>query len=330
MNKIPGHTLPTFSDDSKEDALFHYTTANGLIGIFQDGEIWSTAYYCANDESELAVGQGILTPLFREESYRLREENDPRVEVFRQRGTDILNFADKFEKHISAIALNSLCAFITCFCKPRSKEDFHHGLLSQWRGYGSDGGYALQFSRNKLLRAIELATKTNKLNYDLQDVHYSSDNPLKEEVLAKKDAFVNAYMEHLDEMAKPLDELLKRTTMPNPIASLLNGPLEAFLNYLVQTKNKHFSEERECRLSLIQLVQPCDWNLPVKYFNRNGLIVPYTKTPKSSFNVLDCVEWIVIGPSSRLEAKMKSVAHLVKQFGQDIKIRPSHIPYTRL
>ncbi len=65
MKEIPGHILPTYSDDAREDALFHYTTADGLIGIFDKGEIWSTAYYCANDESELAEGKGILKPLFR-------------------------------------------------------------------------------------------------------------------------------------------------------------------------------------------------------------------------------------------------------------------------
>ena len=42
---IPGHILPTYSDQSRDDALFHYTTAEGLIGILSKGEIWGTAYY---------------------------------------------------------------------------------------------------------------------------------------------------------------------------------------------------------------------------------------------------------------------------------------------
>ena len=36
--EIPGHSLPTYSDAARDDALFHYTTANGLIGIFESGE----------------------------------------------------------------------------------------------------------------------------------------------------------------------------------------------------------------------------------------------------------------------------------------------------
>jgi len=89
MSEIPGHVLPTLSDESREDALFHYTTATGLIGIFDTREIWSTAYYCANDESELAAGKGILAPLFRSTTFKLIEDKDPRVLTFARRGVDI-------------------------------------------------------------------------------------------------------------------------------------------------------------------------------------------------------------------------------------------------
>jgi len=327
MSEIPGHFLPTYSDASQEDALFHYTNANALIGILGEGEIWGTAYYCANDESELAAGKGALAPLFRSATYQIIEANDPRVLTFSQRGVDILEYADHFERQIAAMALSSLCAYITCFCKPTSEEDFHHGLLSQWRGYGADGGYALHFSRKKLVAAIETANKTDGLNYELEDVHYTVENPMKAEVLSHMDAFVRAYMGYLDELAEPLD--FSKKTMRSPIAGLPGGPLEAFLDYLVHTKNKHFREERECRLSLIQLVSTSAGSLPVQYFNRRGLLVPYTKTPRSSFNVLDCVEWIVIGPGPRMSARLKSVSQLVRQSGREIKVRASHIPFTR-
>lgn len=327
MSEIPGHFLPTYSEESQEDALFHYTDANALIGILGAGEIWGTAYYCANDESELAVGKGVLAPLFRSTTYEMIEANDPRVLIFSRRGVDIMEYADLFEQQIADMALSSLCAYITCYCKPTSEEDFHHGLLSQWRGYGADGGYALHFSRKKLVAAIETANKTDGLNYELKDVHYTVENPMKTEVLSHTDAFVRAYMGHLDELSKPLD--FSKNTMCNPIAGLPGGPLEAFLDYLVHTKNKHFREERECRLSLIQLVSTSAGSLPVQYFNRRGLLVPYTKTPCSSFNVLDCVEWIVIGPGPRMSARFKSVSQLVRQSGREIKVRASHIPFTR-
>ncbi len=68
--------------------------------------------------------------------------------------------------------------------------------------------------------------------------------------------------------------------------------------------------------------------LPVDYFNRNGLIVPYVRTPPS-FKVLDCIDWIVVGPSPRIENRFNSVAQMVRGLGLNIKVRPSHIPFSR-
>ncbi len=69
MKKLPSHSLPTYSEESCKDALFHYTTADGLLGILRDNEIWSSAYYCTNDESEdeseLSAGENVLTQIFR-------------------------------------------------------------------------------------------------------------------------------------------------------------------------------------------------------------------------------------------------------------------------
>ena len=193
MSEIPGHKLPPYSEGSRNDALFHYTSADGLTGILQNEEIWSTAYYCSNDVSELAAGKGILTRDFLRFSNKLIQDNDPLVQKFRGRGIGIIDYARGFEELIISLALSKLCAYITCFCMPTGKEDFLHGLLSQWRAYGVDGGYALQFSRKKLLAAMEKANKAQGLNYELQDVHYTGENPLRAELLSHTDSFLEAY-----------------------------------------------------------------------------------------------------------------------------------------
>ena len=325
--ELPGHSLPTYSDQARDDALFHYTTANGLIGIFESGEMWSTAYYCANDEQELSAGSGVLLRLFRERAHQLRKANDSRALLFARRGVDIMDYADGFEHQLTALTLSSLVAYITCFCKPSHEEDFLHGLLSQWRGYGSDGGYALQFSRSRLVESIKIANNANDSNYDLEDVHYNSDNPLKERVLGQEAAFLDEFEKYLDELAKPIDSSC--TTIRNPIFELLKGPLIPLLDYLTCTKNMHFGEERECRLSHIQPAATGPSFRPVKRFSRNGLVVSYTSTPKNSFDVLSCVDWIVVGPGPRMAARFKAAGELVKHSGRKILVRPSHIPFTR-
>lgn len=325
--ELPGHSLPNYSDGVREDTLFHYTNANGLIGIFDSAEIWSTAYYCANDEQELCAGSGVLSRLFRERAHQLLEANDPRTKLFARRGVDIMSYADGFEQQLTALTMNSLVAFITCFYKPSAKEDFHHGLLSQWRGYGADGGYALQFSRTRLMNAIKNANKLDDLNYDLDDVHYTSENPLKDRVLEQRDAFLGDFEKHLDELAEPID--FSRTTLSNPIFDLLKGPLIPLLDYLICTKNGHFAEERECHLSLVQPAAAGPEFRPVRRFSRNGLVVSYTTTPKDSFDILSAVDWILIGPGPRMSARFKAMCELVRHSGREILVRPSHIPFTR-
>ncbi len=297
------------------------------MGILESAELWTTAYYCTNDESELAAGKGILAPLFWTATHEMIEANDPLVHIFSGRGVDIHHYAVGFEQWITGFTLGSLCAYMTCFCKPTGAEDFCHGLLSQWRGYGADGGYALQFSKKKLLAEIERTSTPDGFDYQLQDVHYNPENRLKAEVLTHKESFLRAYREHLEELAQ--DDLISKKTMRSPIASLIGGPLESFLDYLIHTKNQHFCEERECRLSVVDVLSSKAGVLPVSYFNRGGLIVSYKKTPKTTFDVLRCVEWIVIGPAPRMGARFRSIVQMVQRLGLDIDVRPSHIPFTR-
>lgn len=329
MSEIPGHTSPPYSEDSRDDALFHYTSAEGLIGILQSGEIWGTAYYCLNDESELTAGKGVLTPTFSTATHEMIRDDHPLVQTFNGRGVDIRDYATGFEQQIIGHTLHLLCTYITCFCKPTDKEDFTHGLLSQWRGYGADGGYAIQFSRKKLQAVVENVYEDHGLNYDLQDVLYTVENALKLEVLKHKDVFLQAYMDFLENLGRPLNEVMVGRAMSNPISGLTGGPLESLLDYLIHTKSQHFSAERECRLALLDMVGSESEELPTNHFNRGGLIIPYKKSPRANFPLLDCIEWIVIGPNPRMKARFKSTCQMVKAMGLDIHVRPSDIPFSR-
>jgi hypothetical protein len=323
---LPGHISPTFSAEAREDALFHYTTAAGLIGILSTNQIWSTAYYCANDESELDAGSGTISPIFRGIAQKMVQERHKHAVTFANRGVDIRDYAENFERRIIAQSLSLFCAFISCFCKAEDSEDFHHGRLSQWRGYGIDGGYALQFSRKKLLAQIDIVNSDNSFGYDLRDVYYKNENELKLRVIEHRDAFAKAFHAYLDDLAS-LD--FNKPSISNPLINLTGGPLERLLDYLVHTKSPHFAEERECRLSRLDPVAPNLASPKVEHFNRSGLLVPYTRTPADKFDILGCIEWIIVGPSPRITARITSVNQMVRHLGLDIKVRPSHIPLAR-
>lgn len=324
MPNYPSYFLPNWSPVEASEALFHYTSASGLFGIFKTRKLWCTAYFCANDEQELTAAKGVLTSMFREELYRLEQEKDNRIQTFYRRGVDPFEYAENFESLLTSLTFGSLATHIACFCRPIGKEDFLHGLLSQWRGYGPDGGYALQFNRGKLSALLE---SSKPAMHELANVHYTPDNPLKDKLLSHKAAFLAAFSAHLDQLA----ELLDSTEMSwnSPLPQLFGGPIEALIEHLVYSKNQHFSEERETRLCVLRPAQADSSGSHMDFFNRNGLLVPYITVPGKDLDILDCVEWIVIGPSPRVEARFKSLSMLVKESGKPIKIRVSHIPYTR-
>jgi Protein of unknown function (DUF2971) len=327
MSEIPNHALPSWSEDARDDALFHYTSAEGLIGIIQNEEIWSTAYYCTNDESELSAGKGILKPIFSNLTLDMIQKNDPLMRTFFERGVHPQRYSEQFEQTIISFMLNDISAYITCFCKPTTEEDFLHGLLSQWRAYGVDGGYALQFSRKKLLAAITEANNPTRLSCELQDVHYTANNRFKEEVLKHRDAFVRAYIDFLKFLAGPIGS--NSDSVRSPIAGLWGGPVESLFDYLAHTKNRHFAEERECRLSLMEANSIDLKPLRTNYFNRRGHIVPYKKITREICPLVDCIEWIIIGPNPRMTPRFKSVVQLVQASGLKIAVRPSYIPFFR-
>ena len=96
MSEIPNHTFPPYSEDSRDDALFHYTSADGLIGILQNREIWSTAYHCSNDASELDAGTGILTPEFLRSTQKMVESELVRLTKESKRTRDLSNTLGTF------------------------------------------------------------------------------------------------------------------------------------------------------------------------------------------------------------------------------------------
>ena len=312
-----------------DDAIFHYTNADGLFGILTKKEIWSTAYFTTNDESELAAVEGILADLCKERTTQLVSDKHEYVDIFRKHGINIFEYPKEFEKIWFDTMLETFVIYITCFCRAKSELEFQDGLLSQWRGYGGTGGYALQFSHSKL---TDWTTKTliNKENhkYVFHDVYYSLDNPFKEIVLNYKDFFQETYMNYLDRAVMSLQELEKgHEPIENNSGFILpdnfTGPLFALLLYRIQTKNSHFSEERECRMSIF--LDPLD---DIEFFIKNGVIVPHTKTPQASESFMDCIEGVIIGPGANQQVRYQGVQQLLKSLNMEIEVRLSKIPYT--
>lgn len=104
--------------------LYHYTNAQGLLGMLQSNRIWATNSRFMNDPTEIRYATRLVRELVIES--QLLKGNAPWLKKVKDW---VNNFLDGYE--------NQAKVYIACFC---TQGD----LLSQWRGYGAvGGGYAL-------------------------------------------------------------------------------------------------------------------------------------------------------------------------------------------
>jgi hypothetical protein len=105
------------------EVLWHYTNADGLIGIIDSQCLWATDAEYLNDASELKYAWSVATDVLRDEAASHGLVADVCAEA--------LKAGEQFR--------GGWCVYATCFC---TRGD----LLSQWRAYGQSG-YALGFDR---------------------------------------------------------------------------------------------------------------------------------------------------------------------------------------
>jgi len=105
--------------------LYHYTNAQGVLGILQSNRIWATNSRFMNDPTEIAYATRLVREIM--ESVWLKED----TRLLRELKDSVSHFINEYE--------NNARVYIACFC---TQGD----LLSQWRGYGAvGGGYAIGF-----------------------------------------------------------------------------------------------------------------------------------------------------------------------------------------
>ncbi len=187
--------------------LFHYTDGPGLLAILQSNTLRATHIKYLNDVAE-------YTRYFDERLPALVEET---VHDFHKNGSS--EFLEKSIGDFGSIdstarraitmcrrLLMEACTdvhlpFVTCFCMTESSEVSRHGLLSQWRGYGKDGGYALVFNAAQLATDLKEERERTKpvLGFGAcMDYHAHGTSPTKcNAVTASDEEILRAWIKGL-------------------------------------------------------------------------------------------------------------------------------------
>lgn len=259
--------------------LYHYTSAAGLLGIVSSSSLWATAIQYLNDGEEVAYAANIVADYARTRSEELeaafqRGHNDSWQGGRAER---LWGIAEGIDGHAQ---FRYSQPYVTCFCSQGN-------LLSQWRAYATNGGYALGFEFDALTDYA--AAGGGRLDEVLYGVQALAE--LKEELsgLGPGAGFPGANgWAYANEVVWPL---------------------------LVRVKNPAFHEENEWRVILDAQKRS---QAQRRILFRTGVtlgVIPYVELPIE----MRCLRSVIVGPGPYPEIRRAGVSELLRSRGHSVK-----------
>jgi hypothetical protein len=297
--------------ENERSELFHYTTADGLLGILTDRALWATDATYLNDASEFRYADELVR------------------EALRGLNVDSTGTLDLKGFLFSDFLLDSMACHVACFCEDGD-------LLSQWRAYGRDGmGYAIGFDVRKLRTSNggDAMPYLGRVVYQRNDQMSIIERLLKETLqpLIGNDVIIHhAEMAVRAVMASATPEgigrVIEETTaqFDNRLTETLRRPLVEAVRGLLAVraflKFPAFSEESEWRLVSMERLD----NPDLLFRTSRGMLVPRVRFEfGDSFPITS----IRVGPSLHPIEAARSVRRLLDWHGwEGIEVTSSPIP----
>lgn len=173
--------------------LLHYTNEAGLRGILESGCLWASHASYLNDAEE-------LTHFFDARLYELAYEvvlrhveqapnSRQKQHIFKSSGgAKALAQADAREVTalLKRVTIGFHDPYVLSLSAPSDHLVAESGLLSQWRGYGRDGGYAIVFDTHRFDQLLKIEGEQRHYQFaQWGDVYYygaTTEQPSSEEV----------------------------------------------------------------------------------------------------------------------------------------------------
>ena len=242
------------SASDEHQFLYHYTNFTAFENIVRTQVLRATHYWGSNDETEFVHAskpiREALTPVI--EQAKNDHRNDQSLQEKIQMHGGVGKFVRSEVEIILDVAFNPqqqsgsqygmMPPFVCCFCDHSNHDDYNHddytrenGLLSMWRGYGSNG-VALVFDRKELQACLDREWK--EFEYfgcdQLLDVAYGSNDVV----------FQQRFGKFIDLLKCNAVKYLHGHDFDENFLRLL---LEAAAGY----KHRAFEEEKEVRIALL-------------------------------------------------------------------------------
>lgn len=313
--------------------LMHYTGAAGLYGIVAEKTLWASHATFLNDSEEVVGFLDRRLPMILKPELKRHvaesAELTAKVKVASQQGCDLLDqwwrklfeaFKDAQEK--------TQDHYVASFCAAGNEWVSQNGLLSQWRGYGPDGGYAIVFDTSGLSSLLandvgiyhdsEETLVFGDVQYDEDDSNFSfvRDEEILKHIQHVRDRFV-AYLgqQQGEQDYEAFDSI---------------AILSAFW------KHRGFQEEKEVRIVVgepspnIQLEIADQVTTPfrkIHSFSRNGTAVPCIHLFEDQKLKTFPIRRVIVGPHPEKKERRKSVEILLRNHGIDAEVLVSDTPF---
>jgi len=309
--------------------LFHYTNMAAFENIYKEQKFWATHYKDLNDRSEIERFRlkvfEFIQPIIRELIVKRMLSNAQGVmEVNRHGGIDALvdkeaaTLLDVF--HHSTFGARELEPFVCAFCFHGAQSyESKHGLLSQWRGYGADGGVAIVLDTLGIESRMrhEKDIFAHALNH-IGDVIYDNDD----DRIRKNFSKVFEYFEHIE------NEICTAacSTDPDP---------EVFYHFVFgSTLVKHhgFREENEIRIVVSPRTPKDSLFYNPEHASKPSKLVRYTQRGNREVRYIELfgdaplpIKRVIVGPSRVQNTNFQKITEQVKDVG--IEVVKSEIPF---
>jgi hypothetical protein len=272
--------------------LYHYTTAQGLLGIVEEQKLWATHYAYLNDPSEVEYGRELIMEALKDKRSLMIQHPDKEASRWMQ-------FCEAAELAVRLAHGQLSDHFLACFCEEGD-------LLSQWRGYGSRcGGYSLGFTAQALDSLEVDGIRVIAVKYDREE-----QKRIISEIL---DAVFEQMVPSLD-ASGPLSDFKQL---------FINALAPHLIDCLCSFKNPAFKEEREWRCVFPTGIGSVTWERKNVFFRQGDHgIVPYVKIALSEDGRLPIAE-IIAGPGLDRRLAEKALALLDQKYELHVPVRGS-------
>jgi Protein of unknown function (DUF2971) len=316
--------------------LHHYTTKSGLDGILKCKTIWATHFSDLNDSTEVKLLKAPLAAVLTDRIWRLllaRQHESlgmrKRIQKFGGVHKVAANLATGFVASMYQVTfdtgstVNFGSPFIASFCSHVADQEYEreHGLLSQWRGYGREGGFCIVFDTAKLVGLLAKEfTAFDYVHMNIDSARYSH----------QEDDISGLFPELVHNCEKIVSETLKGNMRPS------GDGLASFLAGATLYKHRGFYEEREIRIVAI----PSPKELQNRMLKENKNIVPRPIKPINTLEVKHVnrryislleglnqnlpIRRIIVGPSRHQQENLAAAKGLI---GNEFSVSASATPF---